>query len=707
MRDFYSNQPKLKQSTFILDKFLGCDFTQGDFITDYRRSPNCVNLVWGINPYIPKMREGYRPMVELKKKIVGGDNKETYVSAGEIYGIHVFGEKMIVHAGEKLFEVSKKSDGKYEYIDMPIEGKLEKSKSKSFQFEGADGHSKLYIIGGGRYFQYDGENIVDVKSIAYCPHTVIGRTYEGGGRNKEGVNLLSGSQIYSFLVSEKEIEIEYSVTEENKTTLTLEHYEADIRNLAIYVETSNGDKQVYGYTVSEKTVTFDTPLVKDAKYKAIYLTWSDEKTFFLKEGVSIDYIKVKGETLSGNDYTYASSTGKITFTVAPKGIRGREGDDIIFVKFTKALDKSVIEGCSVFDIFGGRNDTRVFLTGNKDYPNCDWHSGLYDATYFPDTSYTPVGTKNTRIMGYIKQYNTQMIVKEDNAYEASVYLRQFSIDDEGNTAFPIEQGITGIGAISDGTFGYINGEAVFLTSKGVVGVEGTNVDYRNLCQARSEKVDSKLTSSGDLRKAFSIDFENKYYLFTDGGRVYVADARMMYRDALGRPQYEWFLWDNVYANCAAVFDGRIVFGNDGRIFEFKKPGDVNEFTDNNGLNEKPVESVWETPRLYFGSISNKKYAPNVFCFCDESVMAKMKIEAIADEREIDLGTFDNTNKIDLSQIYFDRFNFDGVFDEDVKTIHSNIQRFTSIKFRFSSVPDKEKSNLGFGLKLLQVNYIYL
>lgn len=54
-----------------------------------------------------------------------------------------------------------------------------------------------------------------------------------------------------------------------------------------------------------------------------------------------------------------------------------------------------------------------------------------------------------------------MIVKEDNAYEASVYLRQFSIDDEGNTAFPIEQGITGIGAISDGTFGYINGEAVF------------------------------------------------------------------------------------------------------------------------------------------------------------------------------------------------------------------------------------------------------
>lgn len=162
MRDFYSNQSKLKQSTFILDKFLGCDFTQGDFITDYRRSPNCVNLVWGTNPYIPKMREGYRP-IKLEKKIVGGDNKETYESADEIYGIHVFGEKMIVHADNKLFEVSKNADGTYGCKEMQIDGVIEKSKSKSFQFEGEDGHSKLYIIGGGRYFQYDGEKIVDVK----------------------------------------------------------------------------------------------------------------------------------------------------------------------------------------------------------------------------------------------------------------------------------------------------------------------------------------------------------------------------------------------------------------------------------------------------------------------------------------------------------------------------------------------------------------
>lgn len=704
MKEFYSNQSRLKQNTFILDKFLGCDFTQGDFITDYRRSPNCKNLIWGTNPYIPRMREGYKQISALRS-----ENKNENDSEWKTNGIHVFGEEMIVHAGTNLFKVSKNEAGVYESVKIEINGELENSISKSFQFEGADGHNNLYIIGGGRYFQYDGKNLKDVRDIAYCPHTVIGRASSGGGRNKESVNLLSDSQIYSFLVTEKEVEREYVIEADNTKTLTIDHDVADIRNLVIYRETPNGDKQVYGYTVKKSEILFDDFLIKGSKYKVVYLTWNASKQYLLKKDVTIVYITIKGQTLSESDYTFDSTTGRITFAVAPKGIRGREGDDIIFVKFTETnTDKTKIEKCTIFDIFGGRNDTRIFLTGNKDYPNCDWHSGLYDATYFPDTSFTPVGTRSSRIMGYIKQYNTQMIIKEDNAFEASVYLRQFSIDDEGNTAFPIEQGITGVGAISDRAFGYINGEAVFLTSKGVVGVEGTNVDYRNLCQARSEMVDSKLTNSGDLRNAFSIDFENKYYLFTEGGRVYVADARMMYRDALGRPQYEWFLWENVSARCAAVFDGRIVFGDDsGNVFVFKKPGDEDEFADEKEDVKTPVEAIWETPRLYFGSISNKKYAPNVFCFCDETIIAKMKIIAVADEREIDLGTYDNTNVLDLSQIDFKDFNFDGTADEDVKTIRSNIQRFTSIKFRFSSERDDNNANLGFGLKLLQVNYIYL
>lgn len=59
----------------------------------------------------------------------------------------------------------------------------------------------------------------------------------------------------------------------------------------------------------------------------------------------------------------------------------------------------------------GKNDTRVFLSGNPDEPDCDWQSGLYDPTYFPDTGYTRMGTDASAIVGYLKQYESQVVVK--------------------------------------------------------------------------------------------------------------------------------------------------------------------------------------------------------------------------------------------------------------------------------------------------------
>lgn len=700
MSGFYSTQRKLNERMFILDKFLGCDFTQGDFITDYRRSPNCKNLIWGDNPYIPRMRSGYKPVAE------------PWANSPNINGIHILGNSILVHAGTKMYKLTGNAEP-YSYEEMSIGGQaftLTDEKTRSFLFETSVGGTVmtcLYIIGGGRYLRFDGTNLVEVKSVAKVPMTVVGRKYDGGGQNKEAVNLLSASQIYSFYVDEEEVEVQHTATT-GETTMTLEH--SDYRNLNIYKETDNGDEQIIGYSVAGATVTFNEALTNGTLYKAIYLTWNTAQDYTLEKDVSVDYVKSKGVTLTAgenNDYQYNSTTGILHFATAPTGIRGFEGTDTIEVKFTKATNPaaSKIENCKIFDIYGGKNDTRVFLTGNDTYPNYDWYSSLYDASYFPDNCFTVIGTSNTKIMGYIKQYNTQMIIKEDNAFEASAYLRQYSIDADGNDAFPVEQGITGVGAVSKDAFGYLNGEPLFLTSKGVVGVSGTNVDYRNLCQDRSEKINTRLIGKS-LANAFSVDLNNKYYLFVGDG-VYIADARMMYTDALGKPQYEWQYWDGINAQCAATYNGKIYFGYKGVVYRFKVSGDEDEYIDERGNKKYAIPAFWETPRLYFGSISNKKSAAHIHCFCDDTIMAKMKIEAIADERPIDLGVYDNTNQLDFGNLDFAEFLFDGSGDEDVKNIHAGIQRFTSIKFKFSSVEDAEISNLGFGLKMLQVNYIYL
>ncbi|MFQ9126174.1 MAG: hypothetical protein ACLR4Z_04360 [Butyricicoccaceae bacterium] len=74
-----------------------------------------------------------------------------------------------------------------------------------------------------------------------------------------------------------------------------------------------------------------------------------------------------------------------------------------------------INRCRIAGLYGGKNDTRVFLAGNPDEPHCDWQSGLYDPTYFPDTGFARMGTEASAIAGYLKQYESQIIVKTGGA----------------------------------------------------------------------------------------------------------------------------------------------------------------------------------------------------------------------------------------------------------------------------------------------------
>ena len=100
-----------------------------------------------------------------------------------------------------------------------------------------------------------------------------------------------------------------------------------------------------------------------------------------------------------------------------------------------------INKCRFAGLYGGKNDTRVFLSGNPDEPDCDWQSGLYDPTYFPDTGYTRMGTDASAIVGYLKQYESQVVVKSGGAQEATSYLRTYMMADDGSALYPLPQGV--------------------------------------------------------------------------------------------------------------------------------------------------------------------------------------------------------------------------------------------------------------------------
>lgn len=99
------------------------------------------------------------------------------------------------------------------------------------------------------------------------------------------------------------------------------------------------------------------------------------------ESVKIDGV-LKAET---TDYTVNLSDGTVTFTQAPAESAAGGGVDNVVIAFTKNVPGYIsrIEKCTIAASYGYNNDNRFFLSGNPEYQNWDWQSGLDDPTIFP------------------------------------------------------------------------------------------------------------------------------------------------------------------------------------------------------------------------------------------------------------------------------------------------------------------------------------
>jgi hypothetical protein len=775
--------PEIK--SFILDKFLGVDFTQGEFITDSRRSPDAKNTIWGTNPYSFDTRTG-------KKRLLQERLSETISTGIPVYGIFVYEplKEILFHAGTNLYRLVTSDITKDEGEAQLILSGLTETHSTSFMFNG-----KLFILGCGVYLMYDGITVTKVAGAktlddnkAFIPTTVIGRSPSGGGTVLEAVNLLSIWRTNSFFAQHlpaKHIDEFAGDGSTTEYTLTItENITYDDITIKVNGSALSLVEDVTLDRINGKITFLDAPAL-DAEILVTYYTEDIENPEWVKDykldSESIDYkplkVVVNGEELTeGEDYTVDRESGIVSFIDAPTAQIG--GVDSVIITFAKSqgednyiedifdgdgvttefslsfevaknditvfiddmlttaytanfLDGKIIfdaapseyaeitvkyysrtdtradaiNKCSIFGIFGGANDTRVFLSGNPDYKNKDWHSGLYDATYFPDNGFNYIGTDNTAIMGYVKQYDTQMIVKESSQQDSSVFLRTFGVDGAGNPVFPVEQGAVGIGAVSKNCFAYLQGIPLFLASQGVVGVIGTNVDYQRLIQDQSTLINSVLTYERDLFNAVGIEYENKYYLFING-KVFVCDARMRYTDALGNPQYEWQYWDGISASAAAVCGNYLIFGYEGMLWRLRRTDETNAYIDQEyDGSEHDIESYWTTPKLYLGSISVKKKFRDVYILFGRRETIRCNIEAVVDNyRFINLGQFKRVRLLDFSDINFNDISFETQHTNYTLKERVMLERFDNISFKFSKLIESEPTNAAFAIDLFQITY---
>ena len=206
-------------------------------------------------------------------------------------------------------------------------------------------------------------------------------------------------------------------------------------------------------------------------------------------------------------------------------------------------------------------------------------------------------------MGYCRLGSVQGIVKADDGQDSTVFLRSAETSD-GEAIFPLRQAITGVGAVSPGSFASLLDDPLFLSRNGIMAIASNTITSEKIAQGRSYYVNAKLTEEKDLTDAEAVVWNGMYLLSTPAGHVYVMDGRQnkSYRSAsMGDFVYECYYWENVPARCWLCWksgtEESLYFGTaDGRICKVNSDVEgMARYSDEDADgNSVAIDAVWST-----------------------------------------------------------------------------------------------------------------
>ncbi len=316
----------------------------------------------------------------------------------------------------------------------------------------------------------------------------------------------------------------------------------------------------------------------------------------LKSGVSIASIKKYGYIEDA--FNTSKSARVILFDDYVPPVMGESNIEVKFPCYVRgAADK--INKCRIGKLFGNSNaKNRLFLAGNPDLPNCDWHSGRIneserngnsvdsngDFTYFGDMDYCFYGQTDNAIMGYDHVATDKMVVlKSKSKVEPTNYFRTSSliqaIDAGGNAvngvdgsqlyaeSFPLATGNVGEGVMNFRSIVNLNGDTLYVSCNNAIcglNIAGQVGDSQRIAYSRSRLIDPELKGL-DLSDCV-LWTDNKYLMLFAKDATYMTHYETFSEET---QQYEWWKMDVKGVRCAIEIDGTIYLGGeDGSLYSF-------------------------------------------------------------------------------------------------------------------------------------------
>ncbi|MDO4493830.1 MAG: hypothetical protein Q4C53_08105 [Clostridia bacterium] len=482
-----------ERQRIVYDRFCGVDFSTDATRVDARRSPLGENMIADAAGF-PEKRPGHRILYRLPARV-----------NALCYALFADGTAcLLAHAGTELYRWEEPDAQSCKRPERILTG-LADRRSRAFAHGGA-----LYLIDGEHYLKLThdaaGFHASDVRQSATVP--CVRRFITGNAVTKQEDGTFFGGHTYE---------------------------EGDSPNMLTPV----------------RTVTMCGDGVSTV--------------FFVgEEGLkSIDAVTVNGTALSvGTAVTCDLARGRLCFQTAPAPHPDGPGFENITVRCTKAEipDEYAAERilhCTACGTFGAFNDNRFFFTASTDraYANADYMSAPGDPAYFPESGMTRIGAESGEILGYLRQYDGQLILKRENGQDAAVFLRTAELESDGTVLFAVRQGVKSAGATGPEAMGVYRGEPLFLTGEGLFGVLSGNVRYERALAGRSFFVDAKLTKEPAKEEAVCAAWMGLFFVFVNGN-AYVMDGRR----GAGAADAEWYWWTDIPVRVAFPFGDELYLG---------------------------------------------------------------------------------------------------------------------------------------------------
>jgi outer membrane lipoprotein-sorting protein len=291
---------------------------------------------------------------------------------------------------------------------------------------------------------------------------------------------------------------------------------------------------------------------------------------------SVDYVYVDDvlQTVTV-DYTVNLTTGQVIFTVAPT--TGENNVEIYWTYDTGTRDE--IATCRANMLFGGKNDTRVFVWGHGTYINRCYYTdldgdGLPSAEYFPALFYNEVGSTEYPITDIVRQYDRQIIFKENETWY-SYYDAYTDVDQYTTVTFPVFTLNQRKGNVAFDQVRLVANNPLSI-SQGILEWVSTAVRDERNAQYISKRIQPDLDLI-DLSTAITADWEARWeYWIAVGNHIWIYNYRL-------DVWYKYILLDT--PTVIKIIDDELYFGTSSTLMKFDS-----ETTSDNG---SPFQSYWE------------------------------------------------------------------------------------------------------------------